>query len=108
MHNCYVEVKPGPKEVTRTVSRLTEGLGVTELAEDVFWKQQQAAASGQNWCAVSRCCGRTNGLVSLASNSHFRGLVNRHLCCYILEMMIHLRSLQFKTKGLFLKLSLFG
>lgn len=37
-HNWYVEVKPVPKEVTRTVSRLTEGLGVIELAEDVCWK----------------------------------------------------------------------
>jgi len=63
MHNWYVEVKPGPKKVTRTVSRLTEGLGMTELAEDVCWKHQRAAASGQNWCAVSRCCGITNGLV---------------------------------------------
>jgi len=50
-HEDAEELEPEPKERTVTVVKLTDGLGLTEAGvnvfEDVGWKEQQAAPTGQ-------------------------------------------------------------
>ena len=115
------EREPEPQERTVTVLKLTEGLGLTEVAIKVFegvgWKERSVASTGQGIVRIR--AGWLGGdlkekrslsarLQCLICSCHPQGLVHRHLYCWTVDMMFQMTHLQTEMKCLLLKLPHFG